>query len=249
MTPAPLLRPSDWDDIQLVIFDVDGTLYNQRLLRALMARDLLFHLVVRGEFRVLPVLWAYRRIRERLGDQEAADFQRALISETAASAGVSPDYALSTVTEWIEERPLPYLARNRYPGLVELFAGLRRKGIKIGVLSDYPAHAKLAALCLGADHVVSAYDEGVGFLKPHTRGLEILLAAAGVKAESAVLIGDRADRDGLVAQRMGVRALIRSSCPIRGWQTFSRFDEPLFAPLLYDASPKHNYRRGAENTE
>jgi putative hydrolase of the HAD superfamily len=232
MTPAPLLRPPDWGAIQLVVFDVDGTLYNQRLLRAFMARDLLFRVVSRGDLRVLSVLRAYRTIRERLGDQEVADFQRALISGTAAAAGVAPDYVLATVKEWMEERPLPYLARSRYPGLVELFSGLKRNGKTIGVLSDYPARAKLAALDLGADHVVSAGDEGVGVLKPHTRGLEVLMAGAAVDAGATLVIGDRVDRDGEVARRMGVRALIRSSTPIRGWQTFSRFDGALFAPML-----------------
>jgi FMN phosphatase YigB (HAD superfamily) len=232
VTPAPLLRPSDWGAIQLVVFDVDGTLYNQRLLRAFMARDLLFHLVARRDLRVLPVLRAYRTIRERLGDQGVADFRMPLISETAALTGVSADYVLATVAEWMERRPLPYLARSRYPGLLELFAGLKRKGTTIGVLSDYPAHAKLAALGLGADHVVSAGDDGVGFLKPHTRGLEVLMAGAGVHADATLVIGDRVDRDGEVARRMGVRALIRSASPIREWQTFSRFDGALFAPLL-----------------
>jgi len=248
MTPAPLFRPSDWSAIQLVVFDVDGTLYNQRLLRALMARDLLFHIAARGDFRLLQVLRAYRTIRERLGDQGVADFQRTLISETAAAAGVAPDYVLGTVAEWIEQRPLPYLARSRYPGLLELFAGLKRKGKTVGILSDYPARAKLAALSLGADHVVSAGDDGVGFLKPHTRGLEVLMARAGVDAGSALVIGDRADRDGEVARRMGVRALVRSSSPIGEWQTFSRFDGALFAPLL-ENSQNVIYRGGAEDAE
>ena len=36
----------------------------------------------------------------------------------------------------------------------------------------------------------------------------------------------------LVAQRMCVRALIRSSGSIPGWQSFPRYDAPLFAPFL-----------------
>ena len=32
-------QPSDWKDIRLVAFDVDGTLYRQRPLRLRMARD------------------------------------------------------------------------------------------------------------------------------------------------------------------------------------------------------------------
>ena len=232
MTLAPNLHPSDWDDIQLVIFDVDGTLYNQHLLRTLMARDLLLHTVLKRDLRVFSLLRAFRHIRERLGEQEAGNFQQVSLSETAAAVGGSPEAVGATVTEWIEARPLPYMARCRYPGVIELFAGLRRQGKTIGILSDYPARAKLAALGLVADLVVSAGDEGVGFLKPHTRGLELLLAGAGVGAQATVLIGDRVERDGLVARRLGVRALIRSSAAIPGWQTFPRYDAPLFAPLL-----------------
>ena len=234
MTLAPDPHPSDWDwdAIQLVIFDVDGTLYNQRLLRTLMARDLLLHTLLKRDLQVFSRLRAFRRIRERLGEQQAGDFERLSLAETAAAVGASPEAVHATVTEWIETRPLPYLARCRYPGLIELFEGLRRRGKMIGILSDYPARAKLAALGLGADHVVSAGDDGVGFLKPHPRGLAFLMAGAGVGAQGTVLIGDRVDRDGLVARRLGVRPLIRSAAAIPGWQTFARYDAPLFAPLL-----------------
>lgn len=231
MTKAPDLQPSDWEGIELVIFDVDGTLYNQRLLRLLMARDLLLHTLAKRDLGALAILRAFRRIREELGEQEAGGFEQLLLARTAAAVGGSPEAVRATVTEWMEVRPLPYLARCRYPGLIELFAGLRRQGKTIGILSDYPAAAKLAALGLYADQVVSAGDDGVGFLKPHTRGLEILMERAGAGAPATVMIGDRVERDGLVARRLGVRALIRSSAALPGWQTFPRYDTPLFAPL------------------
>ena len=62
----------------------------------------------------------------------------------------------------------------------------------------------------------------------------LLLRRASPAAE-AVMIGDRAERDGLCARRAGVRALLRASKPVEGWQTFKRYDDPLFAPFL--ASP------------
>lgn len=232
MRPPLVFHPLDWDSIKFVAFDVDGTLYNQRLLRVRMARDMLFHAMLKRDISVISVLRAYRHIRERLGEEEAGAFETALFAETATTVGCSPEAVRVIVAEWIEQRPLRYLASCRYPGVVDLFDGLRRKGKIIGIFSDYPAHAKLAALGLAADHVVSAGDDGIGFLKPHTRGLEFLIGAAGVKADATVLIGDRKERDGLVAQRMGVRALIRSSNPIKGWQTFASYDTPLFAPLL-----------------
>jgi putative hydrolase of the HAD superfamily len=232
MTPSQWFTPSDWDDIRLVVFDVDGTLYRQRPLRLRMARDILLYTLSKRDLNVVTVLAKYRRIRERLSDEQVIDFERVLIAETAIATANSPDTVRAIVSEWIEQRPLPYLAACRYQRLPQLFSGLRRKGKSIGILSDYPVKAKLMALGLTANHIVSASDQGVRVLKPHPRGLECLIAAAGVKANATVLIGDRADRDGLVAQRVGARALIRSSKPIEGWQTFTRFDDALFAPLF-----------------
>lgn len=232
MTEPSPLHPAEWSKVRLVVFDVDGTLYDQRLLRALMARDLLCHLVRRGEFRVLSVLRAYRGIREELGEREEGDVENASLVGAAARAGCTPEAVRAVVAEWMERRPLPYLARCRYAGVAEIFAALRRRGKAIGVLSDYPAREKLAALGLAADHVVCAADAGVGYLKPHPRGLAVLLAAAGVSADEAVLIGDRAERDGLAARRLEVPCLIRSRRPLSGWQTFTGYDAPLFAPLV-----------------
>ena len=226
------LAPTDWDGIHLVVFDVDGTLYRQRPLRLRMARDLLLHSLTKRDLNVISVLRNYRRIRERLADRQAADFEPALIAETAAATANTPNAVRAIATEWLERRPLPYLASCLYPKLHPLFAGLRRKGKTIGVLSDYPAAAKLAALGLTADHVVTAGDASVGFLKPHPRGLESLIVATGVNANATVLIGDRADRDGVAARRAGARALIRSSRPIEGWQTFAGFGDAVFAPFL-----------------
>jgi FMN phosphatase YigB (HAD superfamily) len=224
--------PLDWDRVHLVVFDVDGTLYRQRPLRLRMARDILLHTLLKRDLNVVAVLAKYRRIRERLGDEEAIDFERALIAQTAVATGNSPDRVRAIVSEWVERRPLRYLAACRYPGLIQLFAGLRRSGKSIGILSDYPAKAKLEALNLTANYVVFAGDEGIGLLKPHPRGLASLITAAGVEPHQTVVIGDRVDRDGLVARRAGAQALIKSSKPIEGWQTFARFDDALFSPLL-----------------
>jgi putative hydrolase of the HAD superfamily len=58
------------------------------------------------------------------------------------------------------------------------------------------------------------------------------MALAGVEPEQTVLIGDRAERDGMAARRAGAHALIRSDKPLPGWITFRRFDDPVFAPML-----------------
>jgi putative hydrolase of the HAD superfamily len=224
--------PSDWDGLRLVVFDVDGTLYRQRPLRLRMARDLLLHALLRRDLATLSVLRTYRHKREEMGDAQVEGFDARLVDETATATGRSPEQVRAVVSHWIDRHPLPYLRACRYAGLVELFAGLRRHGKTIGVLSDYPAVAKLAALELAADHVIAADDPGIGMLKPHPRGLETLIHRAGATPATTLLIGDRAERDGLVARAAGTRVLLRASRPIDGWQTFARYDEALFAPML-----------------
>jgi len=219
----------NWGEIRLVVFDVDGTLYDQRGLRLCMLREMLLAALRKRDIHFIRILSAYRRIREQLGDELHEDFERELASRTAASVGCSLERVQSTAAEWLEKRPLRHLSRYRYPRLPELFRGLRKHGKQIGIFSDYPAREKLQAMGLDADFVVCAGDADVGVLKPHAKGLRVLMARAAADPAQTVLIGDRPERDGLAAQGAEVRALIRSRKPIDGWQTFSRYDEALFA--------------------
>lgn len=221
--------PADWDGIRLVVFDMDGTLYRQRPIRLKMARDVLLYTLSKCDFNVIAVLARYRRIKERLSDEQVIDFERILVTETAMATANSPDKVRAIIAEWIDQRPLRYLRAYRRPRLLELFAGLRREGKSIGILSDYPVKEKLLALELTANYMAFAGEEGIGLLKPHPKGLKSLIAAAGVTADETIMIGDRADRDGMATRRAGARALIMSSKPIEGWQTFSGFDDPIFS--------------------
>jgi HAD superfamily hydrolase (TIGR01549 family) len=220
---------SDWPVIRLVAFDVDGTLYKQLPLRLMMGRDMLLHSVATRDRDAIRVVSAYRRIKERLAVEEVVDFERALVAETAKATSTSAERVHEIVSEWIETRPLRYLKSCLFSGVPQLFAGLQRAGKKIGIFSDYPAMEKLAAMGLVAHHVVAASD--VGLLKPHARGLQSLMAAAGAAAQETLFIGDRADRDGVAGQRARVRVLIRSSKPIATFQTFRTFHDPLFDPF------------------
>lgn len=228
MTPA--FTAADWRDINLVAFDVDGTLYSQNSLRLRMARDMVIDAVATRHLGTIKVVGTYRRIRERLAAAEVTDFERTLIAETAKATSTTPERVHAIVSEWIEARPLRYLRACVYEGVPQLFEGLQRAGKKIGVFSDYPAKEKLAAMELPVDHVVSAGE--VGLLKPHAKGLQYLMNLAGTTARATLFIGDRADRDGLAGQRAGVRVLIRSTKPMEGFQTFKTFRDPLFAPFM-----------------
>lgn len=225
------------DSFDFVVFDVDGTLYNQKKLRLKMARKLLRHCVMTGSTRTLQILKSYREGREELAEQGAENFED-ILRRRLASRYQKPEAEIQTIlTDWLEVKPLPFLKACRYPGVKELFGRLRSAGKVIGILSDYPARDKLARLELDADFVVTARDEDVATLKPHPRGLERLMALAGAGAKTTVMIGDRAERDGEMGRRVGVRTYLRSDKPIPGWECFSSFDDLLEAGPSLQVSP------------
>ena len=245
MNPETPLQPTsqpDWSTIDLVVFDVDGTLYDQRQLRLGMLRQLLSHAWQTRSLDTLLILRTFRRVREALGElgelgelgdkQAGADFMALQYAQTASRHGITSAAVRALTDEWMEQRPLPLLAACRYAYVAEVFAGLRASGKRIAAFSDYPAVAKLAALGLRADVVVCATDADIARLKPDPAGLLAILRQTGVAPARALMIGDRFDRDAAAAARAGMRALIRSRRPQARWATFQGYDDAVFQPLL-----------------
>jgi len=204
----------DWPQIRLVVFDVDGTLYDQSCLRRKMIRQLSLHCLRHpGDIGVLRVISTYRRCREQLADEESDRIGDLQYERPAARLGIDAEEVRRTVQDWMLERPLGHLRSCRYANVADWVTALRAQGKTVAVFSDYPATEKLRALDLGIDLVVSAVDPEVDCLKPRPQGLQRLLELTGVAPHQAVLIGDRDDRDGECARRAGVSYLIKSREP------------------------------------
>lgn len=223
--------PSIWKERDLVVFDLDGTLYDQTRLRARVAVSLLLDAVRTGNLKTLKVLKAFRACREALAHDPSHDFVERQFADTADRCQCSKEYVENIVSEWFDRRPLAFLAACRYRGVENLFQGLRQSGRFIAVLSDYPAAEKLDALALKADLVVSATDPDVLRLKPDPAGLAKILRTAGISADRSLMVGDRFDRDWAVADRFGMDALIRSDRPDPRCATFRTYGDPLFTPV------------------
>jgi putative hydrolase of the HAD superfamily len=222
----------DWRPIRLVVFDLDGTLYPQRPLRMRMAARLCWHAATRLDLSAIKVLRTYRRLRERFGEAETEGFESKLRAEVGAAHRLTPSEVGAIIETWIDEKPLALLrGYSRLPGL---FAGIRRSGRKLAVLSDYPCAKKLAALGLSADRALAA--EEVGFLKPHPAGLQRLMNEFGARPAETVLVGDRPERDGEAARRAGAKALILSRKSRAGWTTFSSYRDPVFDEFFETSS-------------
>lgn len=210
-----------------VIFDVDGTLYDPRPLRRRMALELLWAgLTTKEGLAQIRQLRTFRRERERLAEEEAEAIRSAQYERPAALLGVEAEAVRRVVEDWMEERPLANLRGCRFPGVGSLFAELAAAGVTVAVLSDYPAVGKLEALELSADCVVSAVDPEVDRLKPHPAGLRRVLELLGLSPSECLVIGDRDERDGEVARRVGTDYLLKAGRRLSG-RHFSDFRELL----------------------
>ena len=197
--------------IRAVLFDLDGTLYHQRRMRALMAIELAT-LAFTQPFRA-PRNWralaAYRKAQEdvRLRPLGAATAQLEIV---ARRTGLMPLEIEQIVGEWMFERPLKHLPKCRAAGLFELLAFLGSKGVEIGVLSDYPAEAKLRALGLAGRFsvVLCSTDPEIDALKPHPRGFLTACERWDIDPGDVLAVGDRFDVDAAGAAAAGMPCVI-----------------------------------------
>ena len=74
MKNAPL--SPDWNTVDLVVFDLDGTLYAQKRLRMIMAFNLLCNAAKSGSLDTLRVLRVFRKYREVLAESAPCGFRR-----------------------------------------------------------------------------------------------------------------------------------------------------------------------------
>jgi len=160
------------------------------------------------------VLSAYRQAQEVLRSQGPVDdIARAQVDLAAARTGVPASHVSALVEEWIDVRPLDVIASSARSGLVAALDALRDRGLRLGVVSDYPATAKLAALGVADrfDTVVSAGDRRVQAFKPDPRGLTVALKDLGLHSSETLYVGDRADVDAPAAAAAGMSCVLIGS--------------------------------------
>ena len=187
--------------VKLVIFDLDGTLYDKR--------GLSIRMVCRA-FCDIRKMQAERKTRAAMkgnwfGSKE--HFYQTYFQQLSRLQGVCPTAA----QQWYENRYMPLMVKligKHQPvgeWVVPFIYECQEKGIKMVVLSDY-GHAteKLKALGLSPtlfDWVISAPE--LGGLKPASKLLHIAAERFEVLPQDCLVIGDREDTDGEMAYAAG----------------------------------------------
>ena len=207
---------------EALIFDVDGTLYDQVKLRRRMFLELLCSAVKTHRFsRDIKVLHAFRKNREMLSkdNHDIYFFENRQYSVVAHDLGMSIEDVQNIIGDWIFKKPLNYLGAYIYPGVKQLFPLITYKKKRIGIFSDYPVQDKLRALGLYADAMVCSTDRDVDRFKPHPKGLLFTAEMLGVPVKNCFFIGDRDDKDGECARRAGMPYFIlpRHRLSVAAW--------------------------------
>lgn len=200
---APLTPDVLTADIEAVVLDLDGTIYNKRRLPAhLIARNILW----------LSVLSAEQKTRKAmrgmyLGSKEV--FYTEFFRRMAQGRSFTPAVA----RWWYFHKYMPSMVSTlkRYYRPQPWFGGFlmecRKRHLRVVVYSDYGfVDEKLLALGLHADmfdFVLSA--PSLGGLKPAKECAEEIAKRLNIPPAHCLFVGDRDDTDGESARAIGAK--------------------------------------------
>ncbi len=191
------------ENIECVIFDLDGTLYNKRYLPLRM---------VLADWRHIGLLRAERAARKQLAGKYFGSVE-ALYKMLFSVMSQITCKPVDEVRTWYYGTYMPTMVRvlkQYYSAMTwacETLTLLKNKRIRTVVFSDYGCvREKLDAIGLSAEgfaFVCSAPE--MGGLKPCKEAFENLLHTLQVKPANALMIGDRDDTDGAGARSVGMK--------------------------------------------
>jgi putative hydrolase of the HAD superfamily len=208
--------------IEAISVDVDGTLYG---LRRMVLRHLPSFVRWRRFFRSL------HRVRDEMrGQPPVADFRAVQAERLALALDITPEQAAALVVEIIDRRWMElFVSLRTYPTVAETLRGLAQRGLKLAVLSDYPAWPKLGGLGLvDLPWACVINTEQIGALKPHPAAFEKVSELLGVEPARILHVGDieRNDVDGALSAGMqaarvyeGSRPRTRAAFAFRDWRS------------------------------
>ena len=192
-----------------VAFDLDGTLYpnyslNIRLIPFALRHGLL--LAAFGRARSI--------IRREQGKSPAPrpDFYEYQADLAAKMLGAPQKLVKDKIDRLIYTGWERHFAKIKlFPHVTELLDGLRAAKLKLGLLSDFPAHVKLEKLGLSGYWDTVLCSEDIGALKPAGRPFEELIHTLNCPPEQVLYVGNSRRYDVEGAKRAGMQTALITS--------------------------------------
>ncbi len=199
--------PSD-GKYKAFVFDLDGTLYDQKKLRKIMALRLVGYYIFHPfRIRELMVLKTFRQVRDNWTD-DGDNVDAKQYEAVGSKHHVAPSVVEEVVKRWIYDDPLSVLPKCADQKLADYIRSLQNQHIPVFIFSDYPIEEKLKALGITADGMYAPGDERKIALKPSPMGLKLILSDHGLDPKEVLMVGDRDVKDGEAARGAGVDYVI-----------------------------------------
>lgn len=197
-------------NLELVILDVDGTLYLQSKLRKIMFFKILSYYLLRPwKYKELFILYHFRKEREKRVGFSGENLQEEQYFWCSQKLNIKVEAVKVVVDRWIFTVPNESLKSCMYPGVSKFINDLKLKGVKTAIYSDYNSKNKLKKMGLDVDLEVSSTDPEVNSFKPLPKGLLMILSEMNISNKNNCLyIGDRLELDGLCAKNAGIPFLL-----------------------------------------
>lgn len=187
-----------------IIFDLDGTLYDQKRLRIRMAGKLLLYYTGHpGRIGDLRLLARFRRLREE------KQYSALSIDELCAILDDrfrrEKGTASRVMQYWMFQVPLGLVRSNAYSEVLNFAKKYQSEGGRVYIYSDYPVTEKLQALELHPDGTfVSCSSSELPEQKPSETAMQSILSIINLPADDILYVGDRDDRDRASAEQVGM---------------------------------------------
>ncbi|MBR1524112.1 MAG: HAD family hydrolase [Lachnospiraceae bacterium] len=195
---------------ELIIFDMDGTLYFQRGMQIRMAMRLIGHALLNKKgLRDLSLILKYRKLREKWDSSKAID-DAELFVLLSQQTGTDKDVIEGIIRKWMFDDPMDVVRECSDRKLIDVIGRLISVGKQVCVYSDYPTEDK--CLAVGLPEGIPQYycgQEAIKTMKPNPSGLfYIMNNFPDIPKKKVIMVGDRSDRDGAAADNAGIDSII-----------------------------------------
>lgn len=193
----------DTEKTKGIIFDLDGTLYEQRPVRRRMFVSLLKYYVLHiWQWRELYGIFVFRRIRE-MDEYKYLAFEKQ-IEHVSRRVKINPRKLHDSIQYWMFQYPLFLIEKFKDEEILHFLHSEQDDGKKVIVYSDYPVEQKLDCLQVEPDYMFYPGTNGIDSLKPSLKAMQCILSTVRLEPEELLFIGDRMDKDGESAKLVGM---------------------------------------------
>lgn len=189
-----------------VAFDLDGTLYPSfRMYSRLLPFFLKEHRLLRAMGKARAIL---RKPSENLSGH-CGDFYEVQARLMAETLGEPPEKVRQRTEKLIYRGWEPIFKKIRlFPHVRETLDAFREKGIKLGLLSDFPPDIKLKYMKLSHYWDVSLCSEVIGRLKPDPLSFLETARKLDTPPQQILYVGNKAAYDAAGARKAGMKAAL-----------------------------------------